>query len=139
MPLEWYRRMAALGRLWPITPSRELTLVHAVQRPLVEPKILQLEARRDPGASFAYLHGEVRVHGASTEKLDLIASWDEAMDSPGPPDLQGSRPAQAHALEVPIHLGFDQRARPIDPSPDEVPAGAYDEEDDLVRFEAPAP
>jgi hypothetical protein len=129
----------ALGRAWTISPARELELVHAVQRPVRAPAVLRLSMLRGEGLTFAYLGGEIRVHGASSDRLDLVADWTDPvdrLDEPAPREVEGS----AHVFEVPIYLARD--ARPGDAANDEsgeVPPGEYDEALDLVRLLAPDP
>ncbi|MGK7379758.1 hypothetical protein ACSFXN_18230 [Planococcus sp. 1R117A] len=67
------------GRHWMFTPYREITLVHAVQQPLVQP-YLNLEHKRFEGSTAAYLHGEVELHVPSTSKVDISAEWKERRD-----------------------------------------------------------
>jgi hypothetical protein len=98
---------ATAGGMWMITPFREIELVHAVQQPLqraggTEPELQNVTTPRDPGATFAYFGATAKIHGKSTAKLDLIASWTERLDGP---DL--TRKASAHVFEVPIHLAGD--------------------------------
>jgi len=101
-------RQSTLGILWMLTPFRELTLVHAVQQPLVDPVITprSLGAARRRNATSADIVGTVPVHGASTAKLDLLAEWSEPVDLGfGPVRLGNDAPVfRAHVFEVPIHL-----------------------------------
>ena len=43
-------------------------------------ELAPITAWRRPGATDAYLIGALRVHGASTAKVDLIATWDDPID-----------------------------------------------------------
>lgn len=134
--LQTFTQQAVAGNLWMLTPFRELTLVHAVQQPVEQPKILSLHPHKQMGITFAVLGGEVRVHGKSTSKLDLIAHWQEPidrLDEPAPRTLSAS----AHVVEVPIHLPGESTAA-VTPPPDAVPIATYDPTDDLVRFLAPS-
>jgi hypothetical protein len=92
------RALAESGGHWMITPFRELTLVHAVLQPLAAPVVQRLSPTRLLGATYASLDGEVDVHGASTGKVDLLATWSE-------PTGHGfeRRDGNAHALEVRVH------------------------------------
>ncbi len=84
-----------------LTPARQIVLVHAVQQPIGVPYVCELTAQRKLNETLARLMGEIRVHGKSTVKIDLLAAWQEPVDDlnvPGP-DL---RSVQAHAAEVPI-------------------------------------
>ncbi len=92
-----------------ITPSRTLTMVHAVQQPIGRPAFLQLPvvhqpsnpilasalrndftpitAWRSQGSHAAVLLGGMLIHANSTSKIDLQGSWDEVVDNlslPGP-------------------------------------------------------
>jgi hypothetical protein len=79
-----------LGRHWAISPSRTLTLVHAVKQPLLPPKHIFLgEVARIPGETTARLSGRVGISWRSTGSLDLFGSWDEGVDGgPGTPAPQ---------------------------------------------------
>jgi hypothetical protein len=90
-----------------ITPSRTLTLVHAVQQPLGSPQFVQLPvvhrptapifasalrnsftpitAWRSYGSHVAVLLGGLEVNGATSSKIDLEARWQEAIDDPAEP------------------------------------------------------
>lgn len=45
-------------------------------------ELAPITAWRRMGATDAYLHGALKVHGASTAKLDLTANWDDPIDFP---------------------------------------------------------
>ncbi len=85
-----------------ITPSRSLNLVHAVQQPLGRPVFYQLPVVHQPsapifasalrnsftpitawravGSHTATLLGGLKIHGASSEKIDIEARWPEITD-----------------------------------------------------------
>ena len=87
-----------------LTPAHTLTLVHAVQQPLGEPSFEQLPvvhqlsapilasalrnhftaitAWREIGAHQAVLLGGLRIHAASTAKIDIHAGWFDFSDDP---------------------------------------------------------
>jgi hypothetical protein len=92
------RKLAESGSHWMITPFRELTLVHAVLQPLAPPVIHDVVPTRSLGATYALLAGVIGIHGASTGKADLLASWSE-------PTGEGfaRRDGNAHVFEVPVH------------------------------------
>lgn len=69
----------AKGRHWMVTPYRTITLVHAVQQPLMQPTI-EIAARRSLSDSGAYLEGNLGVHGKSTAKVAIVAQWTEPVD-----------------------------------------------------------
>jgi hypothetical protein len=92
-----------------ITPARTVTMVHAVQQPIGRPTFLQLPvvhqatnpilasalhnyftpitAWRSHGSHVAVLLGGMKIHAASTGRIDLQGSWAEISDNvsdPGP-------------------------------------------------------
>ena len=83
-----FRRLAAAqGRNWLLTPWSELTLVHAVEKPLLPPEIRvpatgvpNTGVLRNVGESFAVLAGVVQNHAKSTQRLDIEARWSEPID-----------------------------------------------------------
>ncbi|MGI8858788.1 MAG: hypothetical protein ACR2HO_01325 [Rubrobacteraceae bacterium] len=109
------------SRHWMFTPFRELTLVHAVQQPLEEPRP-QLEVERWQGSTAAYLSGQVELHAPSTSKFDILAEWREPRDdtTKGGPDVVDAR---AHVMELPTAL--DGQAIRVE----------YPEADDALRLE----
>ncbi|HBO79268.1 MAG TPA: hypothetical protein DD502_14070, partial [Cupriavidus sp.] len=87
------QQMALTGAAWMLTPYRPLVLVHATQQPVCTPEFLtELGKARSPGDRFAKLGARVRVHGPSTGKLELQATWTEWIDDPA--DAAGPRIAQ---------------------------------------------
>jgi hypothetical protein len=91
------------GLVWLLTPFREITLVHAVQHPLIVPEFTKrLVAERDLGSTRATLVDQpIPISGKSTIKLDIYAAWHEPVDDltqPGPTVLEG----QAHLAESPV-------------------------------------
>ena len=76
-------RAARDGWLWWLTPDEDLRLVHATARPAIAPGITRLIAEpRNPNVVTANLDGVIDVHGASTEKVELRAHWDDIIDDP---------------------------------------------------------
>lgn len=72
---------ALVGSNWLLTPFRKLTLVHAVQQPVCLPELLLLSIHRPPGAHHADLACRtVRLHGPSTGKFEVEATWSEWVD-----------------------------------------------------------
>lgn len=76
---------AADGWFWWLTPYEEIQLVHAVQRPVEAPRTTLLLPHRLADETAVKLIGGVDVHGPSTERLDVEASWDEWVDDVGAP------------------------------------------------------
>ena len=98
---------AADGWLWWLTPAGEMTLVHAVPRPVAAPRFTVLVAQRDPGSTTAELLGGLEVHAPSTDRIDVEASWTEWHDDlakPGPEQVS----VQATACGTPVG-----RAEPV--------------------------
>jgi hypothetical protein len=84
-----------------LTPSRTVTILHAVQQPLGVPKIELLAATRDFGETFASLVGRIPVDGKSTAKVDVTATWTDPIDDlsrPGPEPYSSSQ----HVWELPV-------------------------------------
>ncbi|MFF6995432.1 peptidoglycan-binding protein [Streptomyces sp. NPDC008313] len=75
--------LAAAGRHWMFTPSQELTLVHAVQRPLKTPvlNLSPLAAPRAPDATAEHLAGSITLDERSTDRIDLVAEWTDVTDA----------------------------------------------------------
>lgn len=100
-------RLALEGGHEMLTPARPLDLVHAVQQPLVAPAFTQLPvvhrptdpilasglrnsftpvtAWRSRDSHAAVLLGGMRVHGATSARIDLEARWRERIDDPAHP------------------------------------------------------
>ena len=78
---DFVAKSAVAGSNWLMTPYRNLTLVHAVQQPVCEPELLLLSPQRNPGELHAdLLCRTVRLHGPSTGKFEIEASWHEWVD-----------------------------------------------------------
>lgn len=103
------KNLALNGGHWMLTPHRKLTLVHAVQQPLIEPAYTKLQADKALGNTHAMLKDTMKVNGKSTDKLDVMATWDEPVDilsEPGPKTITGN----AHAGELPVSYGANSAA-----------------------------
>lgn len=70
------------GRHWMTSPSRELELVHALQQPYIAPEMTDVAADRGYDDTPAWLKLKVKVHGQSTEKVELEAIWKDLDDDP---------------------------------------------------------
>ena len=78
---------AADGWFWWLTPATKLRLVHAVPKPLAAPHFTIFAPGRAAGSTTVTLFSGVEVHGASTDRLDIEATWTEQVDDvtkPGP-------------------------------------------------------
>ncbi|HZT97255.1 MAG TPA: hypothetical protein VFB34_10520 [Chloroflexota bacterium] len=119
-------QLALLGLMWALTPTEELTFVHAVQQPLVSPAFpavhgqTTLRAVRDTlGQTDALLLANpMPIDGLSTTKVDIYASWTDPRDDlsldpcPQPnttdghghlvPGLPKEIPHTQHVLELPL-------------------------------------
>jgi hypothetical protein len=84
-----------------VTPFRELHIVHATQQPLQEPVIEKLVPVKGPGATFAIVHARVKVHGRSTDRCDVRASWSEPLDDIMKPEWS-MVDAAGQAFSVPV-------------------------------------
>ncbi len=71
---------AADGWFWWLTPAADVTLVHAVPRPVEVPRPTLLLPVRAPASTAVSFIGAVDVHGPSTERIDVEASWSEWVD-----------------------------------------------------------
>lgn len=68
-------------RHWMFTPQRNITLVHAVQRPLEDPEAdLQQDDTREQGQTWVTLLGDLLCHGRSSGQVDLRAHWVDPID-----------------------------------------------------------
>ncbi len=72
---------ARQGRLWALTPWRDVEIVHATQRPLLLPDILALQLDRRQGETFVTPRITSRCSIASTARADLRARWHEPRDA----------------------------------------------------------
>ncbi|HUX09874.1 MAG TPA: hypothetical protein VMW51_04475, partial [Terriglobia bacterium] len=89
---------AGQGRLWMLTPSRELVVVHAVQQPLIAPAFHHLSPNRHLGETFAYIVDDQAMHidGKSTLKLEVAANWQEPIDDVNDPKGPRTQFGNAH-------------------------------------------
>lgn len=100
-------RAAASGWTWWLTPSTDLRLVHAVPAPVRPPAITALRCLLRPaGLTVAQLAGLVDVHGQSTDRLVVRASWTEQVD-----DLAASGPATVSRDDVVVSSPVAQGER----------------------------
>jgi hypothetical protein len=74
---------------WMFSPWRNIRLVHAVQQPLEKPGFEPntLKSDRNYNDSFAKLSATIKVHGSSTDKVDIEASWTEQVDDLKNPNI----------------------------------------------------
>ena len=68
------------GGHWMISPFREITLVHAVQKP-IEPAMLDdIVLLKNLGNTYVEFENSIKIHGKSTGKVDIHASWKDRED-----------------------------------------------------------
>jgi len=102
--------LAALGQLalngghWMLTPPKTLTLVHAVQQPLIEPQFQSLASTRILGDTKAHLTDEIPISGKSTIKVDINATWTETIDDGTSDPQPKTPPGQTRAFEAPVDI-----------------------------------
>ncbi|TAM81020.1 MAG: hypothetical protein EPN47_14160 [Acidobacteria bacterium] len=96
--LTMIRSAAGQGRLWMLTPARELVMVHAVQQPLIAPAFHQLLPNRHLGETFSYIVDDraMPVDGKSTLKVDVLANWQEPIDDANDPSGPRTQTGNAH-------------------------------------------
>ena len=147
-------RLALEGGHPMLTPARTITLVHAVQQPLGRPQFTMLPvvrpagqstalanafspltAWREFGAHSAVLLGGLRIHGASTARIDLQASWREFVDDPTQPSPT-RLPASAFVDKIELH-DFAQGPVFADASESRMVA-TYIPQGDTLWFSAPS-
>jgi len=75
------KTLAVNASHWMMTPFRTVVLTHAVQQPLGKPGSKTFAVARDLGATHANFDAELAVHGSSSQKFDLDASWREPVDN----------------------------------------------------------
>jgi hypothetical protein len=94
-------------------------------------ELAPITAWRKLGATDAFLMGALRVHGASTAKIDLMATWDDPVDDILQETWTTARRA-AHVDELP--LGELYETQLLAPGADYRPVGYYDPEHDQIAF-----
>jgi hypothetical protein len=99
---------AADGWLWGLTPFEDVTLVHAVPRPLEAPRPTKLLPTRSEGSTQVTLNGAVDLDGASTDRLTAEATWTDPVDDITLP-IWEERPTTGHAFTSPV-LAFEDLA-----------------------------
>lgn len=91
------RAAAANSGMWMVTPWSNLTLVHAVEKPLLPPvvDVPPSGLQRQRGETFCALVGTIDNHAKSTGRLDVEATWTEQVDDlaqDAPDDGDDGRP-----------------------------------------------
>jgi hypothetical protein len=99
------RTLALNGGHWMLTPPRLLTLVHAVQQPLIDPEFQNLQAAKVLGQTFATLTDEFPIDGKSTIKVDIQATWQDPVDDLSDNTQPVIQNGAVRAFEVPVEVG----------------------------------
>ena len=100
---ETARPWAVDGLVWALTPTRTLTLVHAVRVPLKSPEPKDLTSTRQSGDTFAEIGGIIGFSHKSTSRVDVTGTWTDCVDDPAQTvtdSAQFSRPAEAPAFSI---------------------------------------
>ncbi len=103
---------AADGLLWSLTPGENVTLVHAVPRPVAAPRPTLLKIVRAAGATTAAFIGGVEVHGPSTDQLTATVRWTDTVDDV---DLDGPVQRPAETVGFTTHVRPQERIVPLWP------------------------
>jgi hypothetical protein len=93
------------GAYWAVTPSINLELVYAVQKPLATPEFQFSLVERHPGQLDAYVYGRLAWSPKSTAEVDIVAAWSEPVDDPAQDLLQGPgtpHPELRHTSNSPV-------------------------------------
>jgi hypothetical protein len=93
-------------------------------------ELAAITAWRRFGATDAYLIGALRIHGASTAKLDLEASWDDYVDDTG--DEWTLDHHETHVDELPVRT-LDEHYLEASSLPRRL-VGYYEPENDQIAF-----
>jgi hypothetical protein len=88
------------GRNPMVTPPRPMTVIHAVQRPLIDPGG-RLEAKRDVRDTHAILDAhDLEIHIPSTGRMDISGSWTELNDVPSARPTYSTRNAHVGSYDI---------------------------------------
>jgi hypothetical protein len=93
-----------LGCHWLTSPSRTLTLVHAVQRPLRPAEIVGMVDGKEIGATLAKITGFMELGIASTGQVTLLARWTDEDDPGTGPLVTTDATAVLETFTVPLDL-----------------------------------
>jgi len=91
------------GQNWLLMPYRELTLVHALQRPRKAGIVKITTIAKTLGDTSAALEGNINFDAPSTGKLDVVAEWNDPRDDPTDPNNDPSKDvvkSTAHVGEI---------------------------------------
>lgn len=95
-----------IGENWLLTPKVDMSFVHAVDQPMIQPKFTsKAHVERRQGETHATLIDWMAIHGKSTSKLDVKAEWTENVDDPsaGAPRMGDTAVKKAaHVFTIPV-------------------------------------
>jgi hypothetical protein len=94
-------------------------------------ELTAITAWRRPGATDAYLMGAIKIHGASSAKLDLAAEWSDPVDDPAQPAPDTHR-FKTHVEELPLARPLEGYLRATGKAFRNV--GYYDPENDQIAM-----
>jgi hypothetical protein len=83
-----------------LNPDPKVLQTAPEARPTSGSELAAITAWRKPGSPEAYLLGGLKIHAASTEKIDLLAEWTDPTDDVSQPRLEGQDYRQAHNAQV---------------------------------------
>lgn len=116
-------KLALAGLCWALTPSQDITFIHATQQPLIKPAFVKLRSIRTilGGTDALLIAMPMKIDGMSTTKVDIEARWTDPRDDltldPCPqldtidvskkviPGLPKQNPTTAHVVEIPLDPG----------------------------------
>jgi hypothetical protein len=106
---------ALAGQHWAHMPWRDMTLLHAVQKPLAAPTITVAVAQKKLGETFAVITGAtpgddglIAVDWASTGRVQLLARWIDPIDADDPAlSAPTSQEQNSHVCEIEVAEGID--------------------------------
>jgi hypothetical protein len=94
-------------------------------------ELAPITAWRRLGATEAYLLGALKIHGASTARVDLLAAWDDPVD-----DLSQQKPDVVHHTAPVDELALPSISEDylVAPGKEHRAVGYYDPEHDQIAF-----
>jgi hypothetical protein len=118
-------------------PSSAVLQTTPEKKPTAETELAAVTAWRKPGAVDAYLMGGLRVHGASTEKVDILAEWIDPIDDVGQLRVAADPNSESHGAlvdEVPIRTLSEGIITVKEGSVNQRAVAYFDHDHDLLCF-----
>ncbi|MDX2565270.1 hypothetical protein PV371_37375 [Streptomyces sp. TX20-6-3] len=100
--LDQIRQDIIAGKHWMFTPSRPLTLVHAVRTPLKTPAITSLAATREANGTKASLQAGIDLSRKSAGKIDIYGEWEMPYDEGPGSGMPGTRTFRNRAFSASV-------------------------------------